>query len=729
MALEIDPIYTHPIVQNSGEYVPEFDLTYYDDIPSSQIREIENVRARSWWESVKNTLVVEHSEVAASYVNLKTTLEGYMSEEDIAEVENAYLYAYFSHNFRSIDPHGRMRKNGRDHYTTHPIAVAQILADFGLRKETIISGLLHDTREDTFATSEEIYGLFGQVVGQNVEDVTKIHRSNKQETEALQIYKLYLGLKDIDQGGNPEAVVVKIADKLHNMRTLDGIKDKKRRKEIAHDAYRIYVPLAEKLGLTEIADELRYWSLLYTVRKVDAAVKRQDTWNQQIKNHAFPQLLNSLSQTQINPFEISVRRAPLNEFIKKRNQPTEQQRSADITLSYSSSEERDFWLDFIKRSFIGRRQPTRLSQGHWEFNKLPFGDTDWNITLLSTKKYELQKLSLLDRYKYGEKDPEEKRLLLKEKLGDIRDIIAKYERGDVEEFISTVTERLPFEQIVVMTPKGERVRLNEGSTAADFAYEIHQDFLPRAFGVRINGNESTQPINTQVSPGDKLAIELEPDWEFMDSNLLFNGGITNPSAIRHYKNSLITLIDRKKSEDHYYRALTESHLSSTNLEKKSALEESKIRARALIELSSIYEQAFHHKAEYDFSEMWDFVPDNFKTKFGSWNEFLYSLVLKDIQPRFIKNFIHGCEEYQKTHYDSKTIFVINQDGVIADFSTTLEQNGVGIIQFSREVNNASTPKGAAAIRILANPGKRSKDEVARIIFDLQKQYDPQLLNY
>src|SRR3989344_2072852 len=258
MAVEINPIYFHPALARNGEYVPEFDLTYYDDIPASSIREIENTRVRSWWESIKKEVVVEHPEVEAKFGRLKSTLQEYMSDSEVAEVENAFMYTYFCHNFRAIDPENRMRKDKVNHYTVHPLAVAQIWAERKLRKETIISSLLHDVREDTYATPEEIYGLFGQVVGQNVEDSTKIRRESKNETYVLQLYKLYLSVKDGYEGGNPEAVLVKIADKLDNMRTLNGIPSTKRREEIAHDTYRIYVPLAKRLGLHDIAEELRY---------------------------------------------------------------------------------------------------------------------------------------------------------------------------------------------------------------------------------------------------------------------------------------------------------------------------------------------------------------------------------------------------------------------------------------------------------------------------------------
>jgi len=726
MDTEINPIHFDELFKKNGEYVPEYDLTSPYDISAKEIRENEGRQIRSWWDGIKSELHVERAEVKAAFESLKRTLEEYMPEEDIQEVEDAYLYAFFCHQYRSIEPDGMFRRNKVDHYMTHPIAVASILSDLKLRKITIISALLHDVREDTYATAEEIYGLFGMRVGQNVEDATKIRRINRQESDDLQLYKLNACVKDVDDGGNPEAVLLKIADKLHNMRTLSYL-DRERQEDIALDAYQMYAPLADRLGLHDFAEELRYLAFKHTRKPAGRALKLKTKWNGAISSHPFVGYMMSVVASTDNRSQVYIRPASIADFIDAESttgSKTKHPNTAMVVVAYETEEQRVSLFRLLQRSFVKSVQkPIQVSEGVWDFEGIQFGDLTWNVRLLSEKNFALERLSLDARYRYDEQNPERVRKLLNEKLQDTRAIIKRYEAGDKESFRVALTERYPFDQIIVVTPKGDRIRMNKGSTAADFAYEIHKDLLPRAAGIRFGEDKTIRLLSSPLSPGNKVEIVADESWKYLSAKLLTDG-FTSPSALSSHRRNILLVLERGKSDDNFYLAMEQSKLRPDELDALENSLQTELRAIALQKLEEIYAERFTKKPEYDFSEAWEFLPKSFRSKFENWDEFLYALVLKEIQPRFMRQLLNACTAYEGTHIDTGLIQVTNRNGVIADFSSTFEESNIGIIQVSRPVNDVLTPKGAATIRFLLDPKSRKREEVEEIVRTLQQKNAP-----
>ena len=172
-------------------------------------------------------------------------IQEYAPGADVGMVLEAYQYAALSHR-------GQTRKNGED-YLVHPLEVARILADLRMDTETIVTGLLHDTLEDTLATSGEIEARFGKAVAEMVEGVTKLSKLQykaKVEEQAENFRKLVLAF-----GRDLRVIIVKVADRLHNMRTLEHHRPEKR-KQIARETLEIYAPLVHRLGLDVIKSEL-----------------------------------------------------------------------------------------------------------------------------------------------------------------------------------------------------------------------------------------------------------------------------------------------------------------------------------------------------------------------------------------------------------------------------------------------------------------------------------------
>ncbi|MBR5127768.1 MAG: bifunctional (p)ppGpp synthetase/guanosine-3',5'-bis(diphosphate) 3'-pyrophosphohydrolase, partial [Roseburia sp.] len=187
------------------------------------------------------------------YDELIASVRKYHPSADITQIEKAYRIAYEAHD-------GQVRKSGEP-YIIHPLCVAIILADLELDKETIVSGLLHDVVEDTVMTDEEIKKEFGAEVALLVDGVTKLgqlsYDADKVEVQAENLRKMFLAMaKDI------RVILIKLADRLHNMRTLKHMKPEKQR-EKARETMEIYAPLAQRLGISKIKIELDDLSLKY----------------------------------------------------------------------------------------------------------------------------------------------------------------------------------------------------------------------------------------------------------------------------------------------------------------------------------------------------------------------------------------------------------------------------------------------------------------------------------
>ena len=187
------------------------------------------------------------------YEELITKVKKYHPSADVTQIEKAYQIAYNAHK-------GQARKSGEP-YIIHPICVAMILADLELDKETIVGGLLHDVVEDTVMTREDIEREFGYEVALIVEGVTKLgqlsYSSDKIEVQAENLRKMFLAMaKDI------RVILIKLADRLHNMRTLKYMKPEKQ-KEKARETMDIYAPIAQRLGISRIKIELDDLALRY----------------------------------------------------------------------------------------------------------------------------------------------------------------------------------------------------------------------------------------------------------------------------------------------------------------------------------------------------------------------------------------------------------------------------------------------------------------------------------
>ncbi len=444
------------------------------------------------------------------YRDLVEKIKAYHPSDDFSLIEKAYKVADKAHE-------GQVRKSGEP-YIMHPICVAIILAELEMDKETIIAGLLHDVIEDTAVTKEELAAEFSPEVAELVDGVTKLTQLNlsqdKIEIQAENLRKMFLAMaKDI------RVIIIKLADRLHNLRTLQ-YQSPEKQKEKARETMDIYAPIAHRLGISKIKVELDEICMQYLYHDVYYELKHQ--------------IDESLSEREsfINEMVHEVR-----EYIKEAGISAEiDGRVKHIFSIYKKMVTQNKTLDQIYDIFALRIKVdtvrdcyAALGIIHEKYKPIPGRFKDYiampkanmyqslHTTLIGhegrpfeiqIRTYEMHRTAeygIAAHWKYkeggGKVSKEE------EKMNWLKEILEwQTETSDNKEFMSTVKTDLDLfqDQVYVFTPAGDVKTLPKGSTTIDFAYSIHSAVGNTMVGARINGRQV--PIETKLSSGDRVEI-------------------------------------------------------------------------------------------------------------------------------------------------------------------------------------------------------------------------------
>ncbi len=441
------------------------------------------------------------------------TVKGYAPDADLDLVMRAYVYSARAHA-------GQLRKSGEP-YLIHPIAVAGLLADLRMDVDTIAVGLLHDTMEDCLATEEEILAQFGEEVADMVCGVTKIGKLNfrsKQEAQAENFRKLVLAMaRDV------RVILVKLCDRLHNMRTMEHMKADRQR-AISEETMDIYAPIANRLGLSKLKSELEDLCFRYLHPEVYAGLEgrlgeKSDARQQWIRSTA-SQLKEQLERRSV-PCEVTGRPKHLWSIynkMRRQNLTFEQIHDrdafrvfvADVGQCYTA-------LGMIHASY--RHVPERLkdyianpkSNGYQSLHTVILGPDGRQIEV-QIRTHEMHRVAEFGiaahwRYKEGHL------ALSREDLGKIarlRELFeAAQEVDDPTEFLETVKVDLFSDEIFVFTPKGDVKFLPAGATVLDFAYAIHTQVGATCTGALVNGR--MVPLRHELTAGDTAEIIRRSD--------------------------------------------------------------------------------------------------------------------------------------------------------------------------------------------------------------------------
>ena len=443
---------------------------------------------------------------------------------DTAANEDALNKAYVF----SMKAHGSQRRASGDPYFSHPLEVAGILTKMRLDHYTIITALLHDTVEDTNVTVEEISRMFGKEIASLVDGVTKLSRidlvsDNRKQAENFR--KLVIAMSD-----DIRVLLVKLADRLHNMRTLHFISDKEKRRRIAFETMDIYSPLAERIGIHELKDELEFLAFkelnedaFETVTsRLDVLVREGSNTIKYIEN----ELLEKCHEGGIE-VEISGRaKSPYSVWQKMQRKSVNIEQLSDIVAFRLLVENKmDCYnlLGLLHTSYPvlpGRFKDyisTPKPNGYQSLHTGIIGPKRQRIEIQirTHAMHEIAELGVAAHwsYKHGKSiTTEGKQYRWLRELLEILD-----QASDPEEFLEHTRLEMYQDQVFAFTPKGELIALPRGANPVDFAYAVHSEVGDTCVAARINGR--LRPLNTQLENGDQVLIETSknaspsPLWE------------------------------------------------------------------------------------------------------------------------------------------------------------------------------------------------------------------------
>jgi len=468
-------------------------------------------------------MIDEDAYVESLYNDLIASCSKHVKVNDIELVRKAFDLAKESHK-------GVKRKSGEP-YIIHPLAVAKIVtSEIGLGAISIACALLHDVVEDTDYTLDDIRHLFGDKIASIIDGLTKIAGvfDNRSSLQAENFRKMLLTLSD-----DVRVILIKLADRLHNMRTLDSMPPNKQLK-IAGETIYLYAPLAHRLGLYAIKTELEDLSLKYRHPKVYAEIvsKLQDNEikrQQEINRFALP-IIEKLEKHNID-FDINGRPKSIFSIWNKmqsKNIPFEEVYDLmAIRIIFKAlnreTEKAQCWQIYSLITDIYTPKPDRIRD--WISSPKANGYEALHITVMgpggkwievqirSERMDEIAERGFAAHWKYkGENTGESE---LDKWIKRIRNMLEN-PKSDALEFLDEFKMNLFSSEIMAFTPKGDLVSLPKYSTALDFAYEIHTEIGNKAIGAKIN--HKLVPLNYILSSGDQVEIitsnkqRIQKEW-------------------------------------------------------------------------------------------------------------------------------------------------------------------------------------------------------------------------
>jgi GTP pyrophosphokinase len=429
----------------------------------------------------------------------------YAPEADEAMLNRAYVY--------TVQKHGSQKRASGDPYFSHPVEVAGLMTELKLDLQTIVTALLHDTVEDTLATIEEIEKQFGPDIARLVDGVTKLSKieaMTESERAAENLRKFFLAMSE-----DLRVLLVKLADRLHNMRTLHFIKNPEKRKRIARETMDIYAPLAERVGMYEYMREMQLLAF------------------EQLEPEAYATIAGRLAQIrsqeggQVDAIALAIKQALAEAGVKvevtgREKHPysiwkkmaerhvTFEQITDIMAFRVLTDTPEDCYralgvLHQTWQMIPGRFKDyisTPKSNGYQSLHTALIYENSMRmeVQIRTREMHRLNEFGLAAHwaYKQGGSRPDGQ-------VGWLRDLIEIVDAShDAEELLEHTKLAIYQDRIFAFTPKGALHQLPKGSTAVDFAYAVHTDLGNAAVGAKINGRHV--PLRTQLANGDVVEV-------------------------------------------------------------------------------------------------------------------------------------------------------------------------------------------------------------------------------
>ena len=446
--------------------------------------------------------------------------KAYDPSTDEDAVNRAYVFA--------MKAHGSQIRAYGDPYFSHPLEVAGILTDMRLDHGTIITALLHDTVEDTKATVRDIENLFGKEVGRLVDGVTKLNRIDLQSDSAKQaenFRKLVIAMSE-----DIRVLLIKLADRLHNMRTLGYIREEEKRRRIAVETMDIYAPLAERIGIQEFKDELEHLAFReLNPDAFDTVLSRLEFLISQGGN-IISEIETELSDTcAAAGLKVNItgrKKTPYSVWQKMQRKSVNVEQLSDIVafrLVVPTVMDCYKALGIIHsaypvlpgrfKDFISTPKPNGYQSLHTGIIGPKRQRVE--IQMRTLEMHDIAELGVAAHWNYKQGPTATREGRQYRWMRELLEILEQ--ASNPEEFLEHTKLEMYQDQVFSFTPKGDLIALPRGATLVDFAYAVHSEVGDGCVSARINGK--SRPLTTQLQNGDQVFIEVSeaakpsPLWE------------------------------------------------------------------------------------------------------------------------------------------------------------------------------------------------------------------------
>jgi GTP pyrophosphokinase len=435
-------------------------------------------------------------------------IQNYNPSADLARIQRAYDLAASAHS-------GQMRSTG-DPYVTHCLEVANILAEMYFDEDTIIAALLHDVPEDTAVTLDTIRKDFGDAVAKRVDGVTKLSelRLGMEQTQAESLRKMFLAMAE-----EIRVVIIKLADRLHNMRTLYARPPDKQRK-IARETMEIFAPLANRLGIYHIRRELEDLSLRYLdtpkFNEIETLLADDKDDQQAYIAQAITILRERLAEENIAPLDLSGRPKHIysiyNKMVRKKRDFAQIYDIRAVRVIVNDVRECYVALGIVHSlwtpipgefdDFIAKPKDNLYQSLHTAVIG-PAGKP-LEVQIRTLEMHEIAEFGVAAHWRY--KEPGSKHSAeFEQKINWMRQLVEwKHDIVDARVFLDSVKTDIFQDQVYVFTPRGDIIEMAAGATPIDFAYHVHTEVGNRCRGAKINGK--IVPLDYRLKTGERIEI-------------------------------------------------------------------------------------------------------------------------------------------------------------------------------------------------------------------------------
>ena len=438
-------------------------------------------------------------------------VSGYLSNLDETLLNQAYVF--------TVKKHGDQKRASGDPYFSHPVEVAGILTELKLDEPTIVTGLLHDTLEDTDATYEELQKLFGEEVAQLVDGVTKLSKlelTADQNKQAENFRKLLVATAN-----DIRVLIVKLADRLHNMRTLHYIQDPSRKQRIAQETLEIYAPLAGRMGIQSFREELEDLSFkmlkpqgynLISEKLAALKAERSDM----LDSIAYD-LKNLLTEEAVDAAVEGREKSPFSIWRKMENKSISLEQLSDIfgfrvIVDTEADCYRALGAVHRKWQFVPGRFKDYISvpktNNYRSLHTTIIGPNRQRveIQIRTSEMHTIAQNGVAAHWLYKDSDDDRRKVFEDIKpFKWLQELVDQLKIANTaEEFLEDTKMELFHDQVFCFTPKGRIIALPKGATPLDFAYAVHTEVGNSCAGARVNGNIT--PIRTVLRNGDEVEI-------------------------------------------------------------------------------------------------------------------------------------------------------------------------------------------------------------------------------